>query len=92
MKFKHLIVGTGMTAFSMLTLAATDAATPPAGSAAINSAPAATPKAAAKPATKAKSSKKAEQGKTRGLKSKKGKECSDEGTRDCTVPLPDPPK
>ncbi len=76
MKLKHLIVGAVMTAFSLLTLAAPEAATPPA-SAAATSAPAAAPKAA-----KAKSAKKAEQGKTRGLKSKKGKECvSDNGCR-----------
>jgi len=73
MKPKYLIVGAVMTAFSLLALAAPESA--PAGSAAATSAPAAAPKAA-----KAKSAKKSEQGKTRGLKSKKGKECdTDEG-------------
>ncbi len=70
MKLKHLIVGAVMTAFSLLALAVPEAsptATPPAGGAAAAAAP--------KPAAKAKSTKKAEQGKTRGLKSKKGKEC-----------------
>lgn len=79
MKLKHLIVGAVMTAFSLLTLAAPESspvATPPAAS----SAPAAAPKAADKPATKAKSAKKAEQGKTRGLKSKKGKECTNDNS------------
>ncbi len=79
MKLKHLIVGAVMTAFSLLALAAPETATPPAASAAATSAPAAS-KPAATPATKAKSAKKAEQGKTRGLKSKRGKECdSDNG-------------
>ncbi len=76
MKPKHLIVGAVMTAFSLLALAAAEssaAATTPASSAtaATTHAP---PKAAVKPVKKAKPS---EQGKTRGLKSKKGKECVD---------------
>jgi len=80
MKLKHLIVGAVMTAFSLLTLAAPESATATAGSSTASAAPAAAPKTADKPATKAKSAKKAEHGKTRGLKSKKGKECNtDEG-------------
>ncbi len=74
MNLKHLIVGAGITAFSLLALAVPEA------SPAATSAPAAAPKPADNPAAKAKSPKKAVQGKTRGLKSKKGKECiTDEG-------------
>lgn len=74
MKPKHLIVGAVMTAFSLLALAAPEsspAATAPAGSTTATTTHAA-PKAAVKPVKKANPS---EQGKTRGLKSKKGKEC-----------------
>ena len=88
MKFKHLMVSAVMTSFSLLALAAPEAATPQAGSGAA-AATAATPKSDAKPAKKAKAS---EKGKTRGLKSKKGKEYSDSSSGDTSNPPPDPPK
>ncbi len=78
MKPKHLIVGAVMTAFSLLALAAPAPAAAPTPT---PSMPATAKPPAPKPQLKPAPDKKPQTGKTRGLKSKKKKECG--GTQYC---------